>query len=161
MLSAEPHRARLATSGRLAGAGLLVAGLLFTDAARAAGPISAAPQPPAAETPAAVHRDVLDRYCVTCHSARIVRGEAGGTSPLVAQLRAAGLMLDTLDPAAAGEHAEVWERVVRKLRAGMMPPAGLDPRPACWTTWPAGSNAGSTRRPSGGRTRAARPRSTG
>ncbi len=98
------------------------------DAARAAGPSPAPSQPPAAETAAAAHREVLDRYCVTCHSARIVRGEAGGASPLVAQLRAAGLMLDTLDPAAVDGRAEVWERVVRKLRAGMMPPAGR-PRP--------------------------------
>jgi hypothetical protein len=37
-------------------------------------------------------------------------------------------MLDQLDLAHVGEHAEPWEKVVRKLRAGMMPPAGL-PRP--------------------------------
>ena len=98
------------------------------DAVRAAGPSPAPPQPPASETAAAAHLAVLDRYCVTCHSARIVRGEAGGASPLVAQLRAAGLMLDTLDPDAVAGRAEVWERVVRKLRAGMMPPAGR-PRP--------------------------------
>ena len=98
------------------------------DAVRAAGPSPAPPQPPTAETAAAAHRAVLDRYCVTCHSARIVRGEPGGASPLVAQLRAAGLMLDTLDPDAVDGRAEVWERVVRKLRAGMMPPAGR-PRP--------------------------------
>ena len=33
-------------------------------------------------------------------------------------------MLDTLDAAQVGEKAEVWEKVVRKLRAGMMPPSG-------------------------------------
>ena len=37
-------------------------------------------------------------------------------------------MLDKLDLAQVGEHAEQWEKVVRKLRAGMMPPAGM-PRP--------------------------------
>ena len=37
-------------------------------------------------------------------------------------------MLDKLDPAHVSENAEVWEKVVRKLRAGMMPPSGL-PRP--------------------------------
>src|SRR5262249_45383422 len=31
---------------------------------------------------------------------------------------------DQLDVAHVGEHAEVWEKVVRKLRAGMMPPSG-------------------------------------
>lgn len=58
-------------------------------------------------------RSLLDQYCVTCHNEK---------------LKTAGLMLDRLDPAHAGEHAEEWEKVVRKLRAGMMPPAGL-PRP--------------------------------
>jgi hypothetical protein len=37
-------------------------------------------------------------------------------------------MLDTLDVNRVGEHADVWEKVVRKLRSGMMPPAG-SPRP--------------------------------
>ena len=32
--------------------------------------------------------------------------------------------LDKLDPAHMHDHAEIWEKVVRKLRAGMMPPAG-------------------------------------
>ena len=116
--------------------------LTTVSVALAAGPLAApsaaqshAPagerRPPAAaqaaET-AAVHREVLDRYCVTCHNAPIVRGEAGGASPLAAQLRAARLTLDTLDLDEVGDRAEVWERVVRKLRAGMMPPAGR-PRP--------------------------------
>ena len=114
---------------RLAVAGALVAVLLSGHAARAVPPPSAPQPPPSAENGAAAHRAVLDRYCVTCHNARIVRGGAGGTSPLAAQLRAAGLMLDTLDLDGVGDRAEVWERVVRKLRAGMMPPAGR-PRPA-------------------------------
>src|ERR1035441_10534929 len=59
-------------------------------------------------------RAVLDKYCVTCHNQK---------------LKTAGLMLDKLDLASVGEHAEQWEKVVRKLRAGMMPPAGL-PRPS-------------------------------
>lgn len=58
-------------------------------------------------------RAVLDRYCVTCHNQK---------------LKTAGLLLDNLDLAHVGDHAEQWEKVVRKLRAGMMPPAGL-PRP--------------------------------
>ena len=97
----------------------------------AAGSLAArsAAQPGAAAGEWQTYRDVLDGYCVTCHSAEIVGGEAGGASPLVAQLRAAGLMLDALDLDAVGDRAEVWERVVRKLRAGMMPPAGR-PRPA-------------------------------
>ena len=54
-------------------------------------------------------RALLDRYCVTCHNDA---------------LRTAGLALDTLDLARVGDHPGVWEQVVGKLRAGMMPPAG-------------------------------------
>ncbi|MDA1092025.1 MAG: DUF1587 domain-containing protein, partial [Acidobacteria bacterium] len=74
------------------------------------------------------HRAVLDRYCVTCHSERIVNGSGTAPSPLIGQLRAVGLALDTLDLERIGDHAAVWEQVVRKLRGGMMPPAGR-PRP--------------------------------
>ena len=56
---------------------------------------------------------VFDRYCVTCHNGR---------------LRTAGLALDTLGVEQVGGHAEAWEKVVRKLRARAMPPAGR-PRP--------------------------------
>ena len=58
-------------------------------------------------------RALLDRYCVTCHNER---------------LRTAGLALDEMDLAQVGDGAQVWEKVVRKLRTGMMPPAGR-PRP--------------------------------
>src|SRR5262249_5266112 len=58
-------------------------------------------------------RAALDRYCVTCHNQR---------------LKTAGLALDELDPGDAGRHPEVWEKVVRKIRAGVMPPASR-PRP--------------------------------
>ena len=73
-------------------------------------------------------RALLDRYCVTCHSEQIVQGAGTAPSPLVSQLRAIGLTLDTLDLDAVGDNAESWEQVVRKLRGGMMPPAGR-PRP--------------------------------
>jgi hypothetical protein len=43
-------------------------------------------------------------------------------------VKTAGLMLDAVDVAKVGERAEVWEKVVRKLHMGMMPPAGR-PRP--------------------------------
>ena len=68
----------------------------------------------AAPTPGrldAVARAVLDRYCVTCHNERLLTG---------------GLALDAVDPGRVGDDAEVWEKVVRKLRTGMMPPS---PRP--------------------------------
>jgi len=58
-------------------------------------------------------RALLNQYCVGCHNEK---------------LKTAGLMLDKLDLAHPGQEPETWEKVVRKLRAGMMPPAGM-PRP--------------------------------
>jgi cytochrome c551/c552 len=57
---------------------------------------------------------VLDQYCVTCHNQRS---------------NTAGLALDTRDIGEVAGDAEVWEKVVRKVRSGMMPPAGA-PRPS-------------------------------
>ena len=68
---------------------------------------------PASAQTAASERAVLDQYCVTCHNDK---------------LKTANLSLQNLDLTAAGDHPEIWERVIRKLRAGMMPPAGM-PRP--------------------------------
>jgi hypothetical protein len=61
----------------------------------------------------ASQRAVIDQYCVTCHNQK---------------LKTAGVMLDQADLAHVGDNAEVWEKVVRRLRAGMMPPLGM-PRP--------------------------------
>ena len=58
-------------------------------------------------------RALLDQYCVTCHNDR---------------LKTAGLMLDQIDIGQVGAHAEVLEKVVKKLRSGQMPPEGR-PRP--------------------------------
>lgn len=70
-----------------------------------------------AQTPAAVTSEVLDgtlqRYCITCHNDR---------------LRTADLSLADLDLTQIGEHAELWEGVVAKLRTRAMPPVGR-PRP--------------------------------
>jgi hypothetical protein len=69
----------------------------------------------AAQQPDAVtlHGNVLTRYCVPCHNMRAKTG---------------GLVLDPADLAHVAQTAAVWERVIRKLRAGTMPPAG-QPRP--------------------------------
>ena len=61
----------------------------------------------------ASYRATVDRYCVTCHNDRLKTG---------------GLSLQTLDLARAGERNDVWEKVVRKVGTGAMPPAGV-PRP--------------------------------
>jgi len=75
---------------------------------------SVAPAPvvaaPATASPAADHRTLVNQYCVTCHNARLKTG---------------GLALDDLDLGQLPDHAEVWEKVVRKIRAGVMPPQGV------------------------------------
>jgi Protein of unknown function (DUF1592)/Protein of unknown function (DUF1588)/Protein of unknown function (DUF1585)/Protein of unknown function (DUF1587)/Protein of unknown function (DUF1595)/Cytochrome C oxidase, cbb3-type, subunit III len=60
------------------------------------------------------YRALLDQYCVTCHNERA---------------KTAGLMLDKMDLDRVVDGAETWEKVIRKLRGGMMPPIGR-PRPA-------------------------------
>ena len=61
----------------------------------------------------ATERALLDRYCVTCHNAR---------------QQVADLQLDQADVQRVAASPEIWEKVVRKLRAGAMPPVGM-PRP--------------------------------
>jgi mono/diheme cytochrome c family protein len=58
-------------------------------------------------------RALVDQYCVTCHNQRA---------------RTAGLTLDTLDVANPPVDAALWEKVIRKVRGGLMPPVGM-PRP--------------------------------
>ena len=76
--------------------------------------LPAASQEPSSAAPAvSPHRATLNRYCVTCHNER---------------LKTADLLLDKADVENPGANAEIWEKVVRKLRARAMPPQGL-PRP--------------------------------
>jgi len=71
---------------------------------------------PVATSQQASQEALLKQYCVTCHNARLKTG---------------GLELDGLDLAKLPDHAEVWEKVVRKVRAGVMPPQGMRrPEPA-------------------------------
>ncbi len=88
-----------------------------------------APQQTSAASSAEVspQRALLDQYCVTCHSERIVsRPASPDESMQITQLRNVGLTLDTEDVAHVAANPEVWEQVVRKLRVGAMPPP---PRP--------------------------------
>ena len=55
------------------------------------------------------YRPIVDQYCVTCHSESLKTG---------------GLVLQGLDSSRPGDHADVWEKVIRKIRAGVMPPQG-------------------------------------
>jgi len=56
---------------------------------------------------------LVGQYCITCHNDRSLTGN---------------LSLEGLDPDHAESDAETWEKVTRKLRAGLMPPTGA-PRP--------------------------------
>ena len=77
---------------------------------------AAARQQPLA--PGAVRlQQTIDRYCAACHNDRL------GT---------AGLTLAGRDLSQVGARAEIWEKVVTKLRTRTMPPAGR-PRPAAAT----------------------------
>jgi len=58
-------------------------------------------------------RALLDRYCVSCHNERLKTG---------------GVMFDMVDVSRVELHRELFEKVVRKLRSGQMPPQGR-PRP--------------------------------
>jgi hypothetical protein len=91
-------------------AGVVLTGLVVSEAPHAArqervSTTAGSLQPP--------QQELLNRYCVTCHNQRT---------------KTASLLLDTLSLQQIGPHADVWEKVVRKLRTGMMPPAGV-PRP--------------------------------
>src|SRR5437762_11842751 len=50
---------------------------------------------------------VVAKYCVTCHNERT---------------KTAGLMLDKANIADPSATADVWEKAIRKMRVGMMPP---------------------------------------
>ena len=65
------------------------------------------------QTPVSSQRALLNQYCVSCHNAK---------------QKSAGLALDKLDLDHVSKDAEVWEKVVHKVRAGMQPPSGR-PRP--------------------------------
>ena len=84
---------------------LVVAGLAAVPRAAEPRKSPASPAAPVAAPDAAL----LNQYCLGCHNSRAKVG---------------GLVLEGLDPARAGEHAETWEKVSAKLRAGMMPPPG-------------------------------------
>ena len=72
-----------------------------------------APQSSPAAPVVTSDRELLDRYCLRCHNAR---------------MRTAGLVLDNVNPEQPAADAQTWEKVVRKLRTGLMPPPG-NPRP--------------------------------
>jgi hypothetical protein len=80
--------------------------------AQAPGAVPAAASAARPSTQTAVtspQRALIDQYCLGCHSDKV---------------RSGGLALSELDLNAVGQHAEIAEKVIRKLRGGLMPPAG-------------------------------------
>ncbi len=73
---------------------------------------SGGPFLPAGDTGEKV-QGVINQYCVACHNQNLLTAD---------------LALDTVDAANPASHPETWEKVITKLRAGAMPPAGI-PRP--------------------------------
>jgi mono/diheme cytochrome c family protein len=70
----------------------------------------------AAQNPEAAHRATFQKYCLTCHT----EGQKQrGLVPVA---------LDTLDTTNVERNAELWERVILKMRGGVMPPAAA-PKP--------------------------------
>ena len=70
----------------------------------------------ASPSQASTIREFTKQYCISCHNGR---------------LKTAGLELDALDYEHPASNASVWEKVIRKVQVGMMPPAGVPhPDPA-------------------------------
>jgi hypothetical protein len=116
---------KVSISAGMAGV-LAAAGLVFTlDAQQApAGPSTlrepqGRPEPgrgttrsrPGPSLTAAPHLSLVDEYCLSCHDD---------------DHKKAGLALDTIAAHDVSQHPEVWEKVVRKLRARQMPPVGKE-----------------------------------
>src|SRR5678815_5439056 len=91
---------------------MCLSALLLVTATMAVPPAKLRAQQPAIN-PTAAQRALLDQYCITCHNQ---------------QVKTAGLMLDKADLNDIPGGAATWEKVVMKLRSGMMPPLGR-PKP--------------------------------
>src|SRR5262245_8024621 len=101
-------------SHRLLSLSAIVFAATSVVAASQAGAPGSTPTPTAVSaTTAGTERALVDRYCVGCHSAK---------------LKTAGLVLESVDLTRPQDHADIWEKVIGKLRSGAMPPQG-QPRP--------------------------------
>src|SRR5262245_57064487 len=92
---------------------LVVAGLLWTFAAADSSIFQAAepqnPSRPLSTADVQSSQAFINQYCVTCHNDR---------------LKTAGLTLDRIPVSTLADQRDIWEKVVRKLRTGTMPPQG-------------------------------------
>jgi mono/diheme cytochrome c family protein len=127
-------RRKVAISAGAAGL-VFAAGLIFSLEARLPAAVPAV-------TPAGAHRALVDEYCLSCHDSDKKKGD---------------LSLDAIAAEDVTRHPDVWEKVVRKLRARQMPPVGK-PRPddatydAAIAALEASLDRAATARPNPGRT---------
>ena len=93
--------------------GIAWAGLTVVEAAspqaEATTPTTQAQPVSSAEPTTSPALDLVRRYCITCHNRR---------------QKEAGLMLDQADAIHVANSAEIWEKVIVKLRSSAMPPVG-------------------------------------
>lgn len=91
---------------------LYICGIALVTALGGSGLVAGVQRPVPTTTAASADapRALVQQYCVTCHNDRSKSG---------------GLSLESQDITTAPEHPELWEKVVRKLRAGLMPPPGV------------------------------------
>ena len=108
----RPRMARGARRGFVYSIGGLAL-LLVASISTLGGQSKPAPSSATSQMSADQAKALLDRYCVSCHNDR---------------LKTQNLSLQGLDLANVADHAEVWEKVIRKMRAGVMPPPDV-PRP--------------------------------
>ena len=107
--------AQTATKPRPTAAAAATAAATATAAQAPARAVPAAPRPVAAHVPAnptltaVTQSELVSTYCATCHSERA---------------KAGGLSLANWNAMRAQDQPQVVEKIIRKLRAGMMPPAG-------------------------------------
>ena len=143
-----PVARRLAVLGLAGVACWLVLATAGRVRVQASSPQQPSPAPAPGHSPApSAERALLQKYCVGCHNETARRGGLALEAPLEAMDTAGNL----------GGRADVWEKVVRKLRADAMPPAGL-PRPdaparAALVSWlEAGLDRAAALHPNPGRT---------
>src|SRR5262245_35165517 len=82
-------------------------GVIFSGVALVA--VTLILSPTLGQEPVSSQQELVNKYCATCHSEKVKSG---------------GLVLEKLDADRPAANAEVWEKVLRKLRAGLMPPSG-------------------------------------
>ena len=91
--------------------GVVVVGLLTAGGAVTAGSKSPARHPEGPATAAGPQVTLVEEYCLSCHDKDHEKG---------------GLVLESVVAEDVPHHPEVWEKVVRKLRARLMPPVGKE-----------------------------------